>query len=33
MKDEYDFSKAKWGCFYRKDAVLVPPPKPALSHQ
>jgi len=25
MKDEYDFSKAQRGRFYRKDAVLVPP--------
>jgi len=25
MKDEYDFSKAERGRFYRKDAVLVPP--------
>jgi hypothetical protein len=25
MKDEYDFSKAERGRFYRPDAVLVPP--------
>jgi hypothetical protein len=25
MKDEYDFSNAERGRFYRKDAVLVPP--------
>lgn len=25
MKDEYDFSKAERGKFYRPDAVLVPP--------
>ncbi len=25
MKDEYDFSKAKRGRFYRADAVLIPP--------
>jgi hypothetical protein len=25
MKDEYDFSKAERGRFYRADAVLVPP--------
>ncbi|HEX3944017.1 MAG TPA: hypothetical protein VHW69_08015 [Rhizomicrobium sp.] len=25
MKDEYDFSNAARGRFYRKDAVLVPP--------
>jgi predicted HicB family RNase H-like nuclease len=25
MKDEYDFSTAERGRFYRKDAVLVPP--------
>jgi predicted HicB family RNase H-like nuclease len=25
MKDEYDFSKAKRGRFYRPDAVLSPP--------
>ena len=25
MKDEYNFSKAERGRFYRKDAVLVPP--------
>ncbi len=25
MKDEYDFSKAPRGCFYRQDAILVPP--------
>ena len=25
MKDEYDFSKAKRGRFYRPDAVLAPP--------
>lgn len=25
MKDEYDFSKAKRGRFYREDAVLAPP--------
>jgi hypothetical protein len=25
MKDEYDFSKAERGRFYRKDAVLVAP--------
>jgi hypothetical protein len=25
MKDEYDFSKAERGRFYRKDAVLAPP--------
>jgi hypothetical protein len=25
MKDEYDFSKAKRGKFYRADAVLRPP--------
>jgi len=25
MKDEYDFSKADRGRFYRKDAALVPP--------
>jgi hypothetical protein len=25
MKDEYDFSKADRGRFYRKDATLVPP--------
>ena len=25
MKDEYDFSKAERGRFYRKDAALVPP--------
>jgi len=25
MKDEYDFSKAERGRFYRQDAVLVPP--------
>jgi hypothetical protein len=25
MKDEYDFSKAERGKFYRKDAVLIPP--------
>jgi hypothetical protein len=25
MKDEYDFSKADRGRFYRKDAVLAPP--------
>ncbi len=25
MKDEYDFSKAERGKFYRRDAVLVPP--------
>jgi len=25
MKDEYDFSNAERGRFYRKDAVLAPP--------
>ena len=25
MKDEYDFSKAERGKFYRQDAVLAPP--------
>ena len=25
MKDEYDFSKAERGRFYRPDAILVPP--------
>ena len=25
MKDEYDFSKAERGRFFRPDAVLVPP--------
>jgi CRISPR/Cas system-associated protein Csm6 len=25
LKDEYDFSGAERGKFYRKDAVLVPP--------
>ena len=25
MKDEYDFSNAERGRFYRQDAVLVPP--------
>jgi hypothetical protein len=25
VKDEYDFSKAERGRFYRPDAVLVPP--------
>jgi hypothetical protein len=25
MKDEYDFSNAERGRFYRSDAVLVPP--------
>ncbi len=25
VKDEYDFSKAQRGRFYRPDAVLVPP--------
>jgi hypothetical protein len=25
MKDEYDFSKAERGRFYRRDAVLAPP--------
>jgi len=25
MKDEYDFSKAERGKFYRPDAALVPP--------
>jgi hypothetical protein len=25
MKDQYDFSKAERGRFYRKDAVLVAP--------
>ena len=25
MKDEYDFSNAERGKFYRKDALLVPP--------
>ncbi len=25
MNDEYDFSKAQRGRFYRPDAVLVPP--------
>ena len=25
MKDEYDFSNAERGKFYRKDAALVPP--------
>jgi hypothetical protein len=25
MKDEYDFSKAERGRFYRPDAVLAPP--------
>jgi hypothetical protein len=25
MKDEYDFSKAERGKFYRSDAVLMPP--------
>ena len=25
MKDEYDFSKAERGSFYRADAVLTPP--------
>ena len=25
MKDEYDFSKAERGKFYRPDAVLTPP--------
>jgi hypothetical protein len=25
MKDEYDFSKAARGRFYRRDAVLAPP--------
>ena len=25
MKDEYNFSKAERGRFYRRDAVLVPP--------
>jgi hypothetical protein len=25
MKDEYDFSNADRGRFYRKDAVLAPP--------
>ena len=25
MKDEYDFSKATRGKFYRRDAALVPP--------
>jgi hypothetical protein len=27
MKDEYDFSKAERGRFYRPHAVLVPPPQ------
>jgi len=26
MKDEYDFSKAERGRFFRPDAKLVPPP-------
>ena len=25
MKDEYDFSKAERGRFYRPDAILAPP--------
>jgi hypothetical protein len=25
MKDEYDFSKAERGRFFRPDAMLVPP--------
>lgn len=25
MKDEYDFSKAQRGRFFRKDAILTPP--------
>jgi hypothetical protein len=25
MKDEYDFSKAKRGRFYREDAMMAPP--------
>jgi hypothetical protein len=25
MKDEYDFSNAEHGRFYRRDAVMVPP--------
>ena len=25
MKDEYDFTGAERGKFYRKDAILVPP--------
>jgi hypothetical protein len=25
MKDEYDFSKAERGKFYRRDAQLIPP--------
>jgi len=25
MKDEYDFSKAKRGRFFRQDAILTPP--------
>ncbi|HEY1748731.1 MAG TPA: hypothetical protein VGG11_18440 [Xanthobacteraceae bacterium] len=25
VKDEYDFSRAERGRFYRKDAALVPP--------
>ncbi|HXW28891.1 MAG TPA: hypothetical protein VEK55_05955 [Xanthobacteraceae bacterium] len=25
MKDEYDFSKAERGKFYRRDAILNPP--------
>ena len=25
MKDEYDFSKAERGRFFRRDAVLAPP--------
>jgi hypothetical protein len=25
MKDEYDFSKAQRGRFFRRDAVLTPP--------
>jgi hypothetical protein len=25
MKDEYDFSKAERGRFYRPDAIMVPP--------
>jgi hypothetical protein len=37
IKDEYDFSKADRGRFFRPGAKLVPPPKPtpepALSRQ
>jgi hypothetical protein len=28
MKDEYDFSKAERGRFFRPGAILIPPHKP-----